>query len=65
MSGDADEEDDDFASPPNQQQHIPVRISCPSIFFTDWLGGVGPRIFVYCVQHVLPGGIGITEGVHP
>ena len=25
MSGDADEEDDDFALPPNQQ-HIPVRI---------------------------------------
>ena len=25
MSGDADEEDDDFA-PPNQQQHVPVRI---------------------------------------
>ena len=26
MSGDADEEDDDFAQPPNQQQHVPVRI---------------------------------------
>ena len=26
MSGDADEEDDDFVSPPNQQQHVPVRI---------------------------------------
>ena len=25
MSGDADEEDD-FAPPPNQQQHVPVRI---------------------------------------
>ena len=24
MSGDADEEDDDFASPPNHQQHVPV-----------------------------------------
>ena len=26
MSGDADEEDDDFAPLPNQQQHVPVRI---------------------------------------
>ena len=26
MSGDADEEDGDFALPPNQQQHVPVRI---------------------------------------
>ena len=26
MSGDADEEDDDFALPPNHQQHVPVRI---------------------------------------
>ena len=26
MSGDADEEDDDFAPPPNHQQHVPVRI---------------------------------------
>ena len=26
MSGDAKEEDDDFASPPNHQQHVPVRI---------------------------------------
>ena len=26
MSGDADEEDDDFALQPNQQQHVPVRI---------------------------------------
>ena len=26
MSGDAEEEDDDFASPPNHQQHVPVRI---------------------------------------
>ena len=26
MSGDGDEEDDDFASPPNHQQHVPVRI---------------------------------------
>ena len=26
MSGDADEEDDDFALPPNQQQHVLVRI---------------------------------------
>ena len=26
MSGDADEEDDDFVPPPNHQQHIPVRI---------------------------------------
>ena len=24
MSGDGDEEDDDFALPPNQQQHVPV-----------------------------------------
>ena len=24
MSGDADEEDEDFAPPPNQQQHVPV-----------------------------------------
>ena len=24
MSGDADEEDVDFAPPPNQQQHVPV-----------------------------------------
>jgi len=46
-------------------RHIQERISCPSIFFSDWLGGVGPRIFVYCVQHVLPGGLLITEGVHP
>ena len=26
MFGDADEENDDFALPPNQQQHVPVRI---------------------------------------
>ena len=26
MSRDADEEDDDFAPPPNHQQHVPVRI---------------------------------------
>ena len=26
MSGDGDEEDDDFAPPPNHQQHVPVRI---------------------------------------
>ena len=26
MSGDADEEDGDFVPPPNQQQHVPVRI---------------------------------------
>ena len=26
MSGDADEEGDDFALPPNQQQHVPERI---------------------------------------
>jgi len=26
MSGDANEEDDEFAPPPNQQQHVPVRI---------------------------------------
>ena len=26
MSGDADEEDNDFVPPPNQQQHVPVRI---------------------------------------
>ena len=26
VSGDADKEDDDFAPPPNQQQHVPVRI---------------------------------------
>ena len=26
MSGDANEEDGDFAPPPNQQQHVPVRI---------------------------------------
>ena len=26
MSGDADEEDDDFVPPPNQHQHVPVRI---------------------------------------
>ena len=26
MSGDVDEEADDFAPPPNQQQHVPVRI---------------------------------------
>ena len=26
MSGDADDEDDDFALPSNQQQHVPVRI---------------------------------------
>ena len=26
MSGDADEEDDDFAPPPNHQQNVPVRI---------------------------------------
>ena len=25
-SGDAKEEDDDFAPPPNHQQHVPVRI---------------------------------------
>ena len=46
-------------------RHIQERISCPSIFFSDWLGGVGPRIFVYCVQHVLLGDLVITEGVHP
>ena len=28
-------------------------------------GGVDPRIFIYCVQHVMPGGLVITEGVHP
>ena len=26
MSGDAEEEDDDFAPPSNHQQHVPVRI---------------------------------------
>ena len=26
MSGNADEEDDDFAPPPNHQQHVPIRI---------------------------------------
>ena len=26
MSGDADEEDDEFAPPLNQQQHVPVQI---------------------------------------
>ena len=26
MSGDADEEDDDFAPPPNQQRQVPIRI---------------------------------------
>ena len=26
MSGDGDEEDDDFAPPSNHQQHIPIRI---------------------------------------
>ena len=26
MSGDAEEEDDDFAPQPNHQQHVPVRI---------------------------------------
>ena len=26
MSGDGDEEDDDFAQPPNHQQHVPVCI---------------------------------------
>ena len=26
MSGNADEEDDDFAPPANQQQHVPVQI---------------------------------------
>ena len=26
MSGDAEEEVDDFAPPPNHQQHVPVRI---------------------------------------
>ena len=26
MSGDGDEKDDDFAPPPNHQQHVPVRI---------------------------------------
>ena len=26
MAGDTDEEDDDFAPPPNQLQHVPVRI---------------------------------------
>ena len=46
-------------------RHIQEGISCPSLFFTDWLGGVGPLIFVYCVQHVLPGSLIITEGVHP
>jgi hypothetical protein len=46
-------------------RHIQERISYPSILFSDWLGGVGPRIFVYCVQHVLPGVLLITEGVHP
>ena len=29
------------------------------------LAGVGPHIFVYCVQHVLLGDLVITEGVHP
>jgi len=46
-------------------RHIQERISCPRIFFSDWLGGVSPRIFVYCVLHVLPGSLLITEGVHP
>ena len=45
--------------------YIQERISCPSIFFSDWLGGVGPRIFIYCIQHVLLGDLVITEGVHP
>src|SRR6185503_8906380 len=46
-------------------RHIQERISCLSIFFSDWLGGVGPRIFVYCVQHILLGDLVITEVVHP
>ena len=33
MSGDGDEEDDDFAPPPNQQ-HVPVRIL---IIYAWWL----------------------------
>ena len=26
MSGDGDEEDDDFAQPPNHQQHVPIHL---------------------------------------
>ena len=34
MSGDGDEEDDEFAPPPNHQQHVPV---CILIIYAWWL----------------------------